>query len=436
MCIRDSSWGARQLWLRIDTTALEHPGLWQAELQLRPLAVGGATVSVPVSLNVWDAQLPEEQALNLCTWAYVHRSHLADQPEAALADQVAHGSSIFVAPFAPKGVFDEQGNIVSMDFSEHDAHVRAHGPHGILLLSGYTNAITGPAPRDSEIWREAYVAYLRRWVAHLKDLGFTYDDYALYPLDEPGLTEGSVDRFLTHAKLAKEADTDIRVYANPVGGATMEDLQRMTPYVDIWAPHRFAYMLGAGGDKLEYIKSLGTTLWTYECEANVKHQSPLAYYRAYAWHAWQHGMTGIGFWTYCTSSDDPWHEPARGSNDYQLVYPGDGIVTSKRWEAVRDGITDYTMLDALRNAVRDAEARGLHDDVAAAHRLLDDETRNSGVQWRLVRQSRRGRRRCARGTQARRRAMARLSRDTRRNRPASRGTIKGIEADRKLLPFW
>lgn len=366
-------WGARQLWLRIDSEPLDTPGVWQADLSLHPLAVGAAPVTVPLTLHVWEAAVPEKQALRLCTWAYVHRSPLADQPDTALEDQLSHGSSIFVSPFPPRAVFDEQGEIVSMDFSDHDAHVLKHGPHGILLQSGYTNAITGTEPVYSRTWRKAHIAYLRRWAAHMQDLGFHYDDYALYPRDEPGLTEGSVDFFMTFAELAKEADANIQVYANPVGGTTMEDLKRMAPYVDIWAPHRHAYMLGVGADKLDYIKSLGTTLWTYECEANVKHKSPLAYYRAYAWHAWQHGMTGIGFWTYCTSTDNPWHEPAPGNNDYMLVYPGDGVVTSKRWEAVRDAITDYSMLHALRTAVKQAEDRNMHEDAADEARVLLEE---------------------------------------------------------------
>ena len=366
-------WQGRQLWLRLDTRALDAPGIWQAELRLHPLAVGAEPVVVPLNLTVWEAALPREQALRLCTWAYVHRSPLSDQPEAALADQIAHGSSIFVSPFPPKAEYDEQGDIVSMDFADHDAHVLKHGPHGILLQSGYTHAMTGPAPLHSDVWRKAHVAYLRRWVAHMESLGLGYQDYALYPMDEPGLTEGSVDTFMIYAELAKEADEHVQVYANPVGGATLEDLKRMTPCVDIWAPHRFAYMLGVGHEKLEYLKSLGKTLWTYECEANVKHQSPLAYYRAYAWHAWQHGMTGIGFWTYCTASDNPWHEPAGANSDYQLVYPGNGIVTSKRWEAVRDAITDYTMLDALRRAADRAAADGQHPQIVAeAYALLGE----------------------------------------------------------------
>jgi len=120
--------------------------------------------------------------------------------------------------------------------------------------------------------------------------------------------------------------------------------------VDIWCPNRNGYLLHEGGDKLEFIKSTGSTVWTYECEGDAKHQSPLGYYRAQSWLVWRHGLSGIGFWSYCTSRHDPWHVP-RGGQDYLLIYQGDGVVTSKRWEAVRDGIEDYKLLMQLQHAI-------------------------------------------------------------------------------------
>jgi len=70
--------------------------------------------------------------------------------------------------------------------------------------------------------------------------------------------------------------------------------------------------------------------------------------------AWHYGLTGIGFWSYCTSRADPWFVP-EATRDYLLIYQGDDIVVSKRWEAVRDGIEDYDMLCVLREAVTQAK---------------------------------------------------------------------------------
>ncbi|MCC6819363.1 MAG: DUF4091 domain-containing protein, partial [Verrucomicrobia subdivision 3 bacterium] len=64
--------------------------------------------------------------------------------------------------------------------------------------------------------------------------------------------------------------------------------------------------------------------------------------------AFRHEATGIGFWCY-NLGGDPW---GRVDLEYQLVYPGrTKPVTSRRWEAVREGIEDYRILAALRKLI-------------------------------------------------------------------------------------
>jgi hypothetical protein len=203
-------------------------------------------------------------------------------------------------------------------------------------------------------------------------LGITYDQYAFYPVDEPGLSSGLVDLFISLAKAIREVDPKALIYTDPVGRATMEELKRMSPYVDIWCPNRSGYLLNEGQDKLAYLKSTGKSVWTYECMGNAKHQSPLGYYRAQAWLVSHYGLTGMGFWSYCTSSADPWFTP-EGTADYLLIYQGNGVVSSKRWEAVRDGIEDYGILNELKNAVSRLKENTTNPIVKAAKTLLETE---------------------------------------------------------------
>ena len=208
---------------------------------------------------------------------------------------------------------------------------------------------------------------------HLAELGVGYDGFALYPVDEPGLSQGLVSAYLRQAKLAREADPRIRMYTDPVGGITVEELKEMLPYVDIWCPNRAGLVLDPNNRaKLEVIKGSGKAVWMYECADNAKHQPPLGYYRGQAWLAWSHQMTGIGFWSYCTSADDPWFVPQQ-RYDYLLVYPGQGVVSSKRWEAVRDGIEDYALLDTLRERLAAAGGSAPAEKLASVRRLLGEE---------------------------------------------------------------
>ncbi|MCP4643798.1 MAG: PQQ-binding-like beta-propeller repeat protein [bacterium] len=364
-------WDGRQLWFEVHAGALT-PGVWTAPVRLRTLEPDPQEVASEIRVTVWDAALPAEQPLSLCHWGYVHSSMLKDMPEAALADQVDHHTNVFVGLFYPRATFDESGAITSVDFEAHDAYVKAHAPHGIILFCGYQGALTGPGPREGEAYRKAHVAWLRAWVAHLRELGVGYDGFALYPVDEPGLRQGLVEVYLTYAKLAREADPAILMYTDPVDRIELDELKAMADYVDIWCPNRSGLILEeANAEKFAFIKGLGEVVWTYECAGNAKHQTPLGYYRAQAWLAWREDLTGIGFWSYCTSQDDPWYPP-KATDDYLLVYQGDGVVASKRWEAVRDGVEDYGMLTVLRDAAAKAKAEGRAPEaVAASKRLLD-----------------------------------------------------------------
>jgi outer membrane protein assembly factor BamB len=374
--IHAPAWSACQLWLTLDAKVLT-PGDWVGRIQLQSLDIEPVTAVAGLNVTIWEPRLPEHQPLSLCHWGYVHTSRLKDFPEEALADQVRNGTNVFVGTLYPKAKYDEQGNLVGeIDFADHDAYVKRHAPYGVILFCGYQGALKGPGGMESDMYAQAHVQWLRAWVEHLKGLGIGYEGWALYPVDEPGLSDGLVEHYLLMAKLAREADPNIRMYTDPVGRITEEELQRMLPYVDIWCPNRNGLILEKNNAaKLDIIRNSGKTVWMYECDANAKHQSPLGYYRAQAWLAWRLNMTGIGFWSYCTSQDDPWFRPGM-RHDYLLVYQGNGVVTSKRWEAVRDGVEDYSLLAALRDIVNNPPADTAPEDLKAAQFLLAEGARD------------------------------------------------------------
>jgi hypothetical protein len=107
----------------------------------------------------------------------------------------------------------------------------------------------------------------------------------------------------------------------------------------------------------------------YACEGSYKLQCPLGYFRGQAWQAWRHRLTGIGWWNWC-ATPDTWAPDA----GYTTVYKGDGVIPSKRWEAIRDGIEDYGMLTVLKEATDAAsEAKSHPEAVQASRRLLAED---------------------------------------------------------------
>ncbi len=371
-------WEARQLWLTIDTSTLS-PGLWKSTVHFNSLDVASVAYDIPIRIEVFETAQANTDVLRHCNWGYVHGSRLKHHEPETIADRVAHGNNVFVSTFLPKATYDENGVLVGeIDFTDHDVFLHKYASNGMILFHN-NHPITTEAPRDSEAYKKAYIHYVRTWVKHLANKGVGYEDFAMYPIDEPGLNDGLVEAYLHNARLTRAADPKVLMYTDPVARITEEELHEMTPYVDIWCPNRVGFMLDVGKEKMDIMKATGATMWNYECLGNAKHQSPLGYYRGQAWLAWHHGLTGIGFWSYCTSSADPWYRP-QDTLDYLMTYQGDGVVVSKRWESVRDGVEDYAMLHALRERVQAAKAAGNSPDaVAEAEKILGEYASTIGA---------------------------------------------------------
>lgn len=95
----------------------------------------------------------------------------------------------------------------------------------------------------------------------------------------------------------------------------------------------------------------------------VRIMRPLGFYRAQAWVAFYWGVEGGGWWTY--HGDDLWDTHPAGEPEFGgVASDGRDLVTTRRWEAMRDGIEDFNVLCLLRDGATE------HGD-AAALRLLD-----------------------------------------------------------------
>jgi hypothetical protein len=89
-----------------------------------------------------------------------------------------------------------------------------------------------------------------------------------------------------------------------------------------------------------------------------------------SWTAFADGYTGIGFWNYAdeginktlNSFTDPLIYP---TNSYSVIYDGPGkeIISTRRWEAFKLGIEDYSLLRAYANQVGAEKAKALAEDV-------------------------------------------------------------------------
>jgi len=122
----------------------------------------------------------------------------------------------------------------------------------------------------------------------------------------------------------------------------------------------------------EWLRQSGKPLWVYRCETGLPEMGYdlYSYYRVHAWDMLARGYVGTGLWTYYSAAHDrPWNEDVQGC---QMIYlhPERGLVHSRRYEMVREGLDDYRYAMALRQvaATRDLlvqrQAQALLDEAA------------------------------------------------------------------------
>jgi hypothetical protein len=142
--------------------------------------------------------------------------------------------------------------------------------------------------------------------------------------------------------------------------------------VDIWCPDLYDYLTPSTqyNEKNLNPKLLSKSdkyFWTYanSPSGHAQEASPYIVYRLAVWKAWQAGMNGFGYWVY--SYKTHWNSFKHEDNEnWAVVYLANAkdapaglskkelVVTSKRWEATREGIEDFLYLRMLNDAVKKA----------------------------------------------------------------------------------
>jgi hypothetical protein len=98
-------------------------------------------------------------------------------------------------------------------------------------------------------------------------------------------------------------------------------------------------------ENIRIIKAAGAELWCYR----VQERSVLpADVRLAFWKLHKAGVKGYSVWAYVEDKDG-WNMPD-GASCYNMIYDGDPeeLTPSKRWEAWREGIEDFALLDQLK----------------------------------------------------------------------------------------
>lgn len=357
----------RELWLDIDLASVK-PGPCTVEVVLNS---GSSESTAEIQLEVLPFQMAGFGAMRLCCWATYN--------DDAYNDLLAHGNNVFVGSLPPAVASASDAAAFDLDFTALDKLVAALSGHDVYLLMGGIPELGVPMESESYVTRLAN--YFEALMAHLAARGIDEEHVALYPHDEPGGNGwDTVKHYVLFGRQALKARPSIKFYVN--GGGDLAMFEAMNEVAAIWCPG--FNMISENTPEMDLLRKSGKILWSYDCTysfarpvgANTKTINVAAQYRLAAPFTMNYGATGLGYWCY-NVGPSMW-DPIE--LEYPLVYSNpDGTQTSsRRWEAVREGMEDTRILLALRDKLTDASASDVVKD--KIRHLLDVTLREISTQ--------------------------------------------------------
>ena len=355
----------------------------------RVTAAGKPLATVPVSLTVWDFDLPRvsTMATALGSPAERIRGYYAKRAKAGKEKEPSDYSVIDsqCAELLSRhriNATPPPGSIVPVAQPDGSYAVPSEQIEVLreFLDRYHVNALPLQHPRTAVKDPEKEAGKLRAWLAAWDRAAVELDRpdvvFYVYLRDEPNEEEAYkyVQRW---GRAVRSAKSVVKVMVVEQTWTQNEEWGDLYGAVDIWCP-LFPLFKAESAVKRQ---ALGETIWTYTalCQRDKTpwwHTDfPLLNYRVPAWIAWRYRIRGILYWggmTYWSDVDDPWTEPGtldRRERNPKLMYNGEGslvyparavgyegIAPSIRLKALRDSIEDYEYLAILERLGREAGA--------------------------------------------------------------------------------
>jgi hypothetical protein len=348
------------------------------------------TVSIPVSVTVWDFTLPDgpthRNHFGTVDWIIKELYGAEPNSDKSLEIELRYCRMMAdnrINPPIPKSYMP----VVNPDGSLKIIPERHELLKKYIEELHVTDFQIPNAPFENIITtnKAKAILYYREFYKYLKENGWDKRAY-LYMLDEPNLKE-NYETVLELGAIAHEAAPEIRCLVVEQTYKQDPSWPDIDPAVDIWCP-LFAFIDAKSIDsKLAH----GDEVWSYtalsqrapeyhpEYEKVRNYDSPywhidalLTSYRVPTWINWQYKINGLLYWSSVTIAKsltgvmDPWLLPAFSESDSQfngggyLMYPGvpcgiDGPVPCIRMKNLRDSMEDWEYFALLEKlAGRDA----------------------------------------------------------------------------------
>ncbi len=365
-------------WVDIHVPAGAAPGEYRGTYRLT--AAGTKAVEVPVSMTVWDFELPRVSAMKtaLGSPASRMRSYYRRRAKASKETEPADWAAVDAqcAEMLTRhriNATPPPGSLTPQARADGSFRVPAEQVEALRRFVDryHVNALTVPRPtgvvKDPRKDSKKLRAWLASWDRAAAELKRPHVVFYTYLRDEPN-DEAAYKFVQTWGRAIRDAKSVVKVMV--VEQTWTQDAAWGDLYgaVDIWCP-LFSLFKPESAAKRQV---LGETIWTYTalCQRDKTPwwhiDYPLLHYRVPAWIAWRYRIRGLLYWggmSYWNQVADPWTDPKtldrrKGrkqplfNGEGTIVYPAravgyDGIAPSLRLKALRDGIEDYEYLAIL-----------------------------------------------------------------------------------------
>ena len=396
----------RRLWLTVNSHDVSD-GDYQFTLKIGPTTEGPAS-EIPIRLRVLPAALRRDKELSVHTYAYLNRPSTREHKAFTVNDLKAHCQNTYVLNLTT----DPKADIVEpADYSEFREHIRLM--RDAKMIIHFWHEAKAPRflanlPWLSDPWKNALRSWLPNYVKVLREEGFDYDRFMLYPFDETydNPVHGGRPEYQALEEIAQEIhkiDPRIKVFCNPAafGPDDRQAFMKLADDIAIWSLHFLIFKPGdnpawpkkfSEADKQEALRGFfaeerksGKPVWAFQIKGRHNTAEDVnLHYRRWAWQIWHAGLTGMGLWSYNDiRGESGWTD--RDGVDSSVIYelrdapediprqPFEPFMPSRRWQAWRAGVQDYFLLQQVRQSRPDLypELRKL------AEEILDDSANHA-----------------------------------------------------------
>ena len=304
----------------------------------------------------------KDEGLNANVWAYFSRPMIIGRKEEAAADLEQHHINTIVIP--PEVLPMLQTSDYS-GFANYLSNFKK--VNNFLLFMNYASISFRNGYQGGEFlsdqWKSKFKEWYNKITGYIRQNGFPNSEVFLYPYDE--ISEKNIQDFKNLIIWAKDAIPSIKFYATL---ANDEAISSILPLIDV-------AQIQSNYKGLNNLPAHRCDIWIYSGSAPARALSPYSFYRLMSWEAFANKFKGIGFWNYADEGinknlneiTDALMYP---SNSYSAIYDGPDkqIISSRRWEAFRLGIEDYSILQAY------AQKFGINKAKALANKVLSVPT--------------------------------------------------------------